>query len=180
MVPFWKRPRFIGYLVTSSRRKLTLGRQARENEIETIGVRLERIRIELLNLDDTATKIGKRRDDLIKANEEVTYYFKHKDQESVLREAAEEATAQEEEAETKLNTAIHSTTQAIDNRETKVQEFDEQLVALGQSLQESKNKCNATQLALAQKARVYDLHRIWHNKCHALGKLWKNYSQKLY
>ena len=147
-----------GYLVTSSRRKLTLGRQARENELKTIGVRLEAIRIELLNLDEAATKTGKRRDDLLKANEEVTYYFTHKDQESALREVAEEATAQEEEAEVKLNAAIHSTEQAIANRDVKVQELDAQLAALGQALQESKNKRQAAQLALTEKARVYEAH----------------------
>lgn len=147
-----------GYLVTSSRRKLTLGRQARENELKTIGVRLEAIRIELLNLDDAANKTGKRRDDLLKANEEVTYYLTHKDREAALREVAEEATAQEEEAVARLDAAIHSTTQAIANRDTKVQEFDEQLAALGLVLQESKNKRNAAQRALAEKAQVYEVH----------------------
>lgn len=147
-----------GYLVTSPRRKLTLGRQARENEIKAIGVRLEAIRIELLKLDDAISKTGTRRDDLLKANEEVNYYFAHKDQESALRDAADEAAAQEDEAEAKLNAAIHNTAQATAKRDAKVQELDTQLNTLKGALQESKTKRNEAQLALAEKARMYDGH----------------------
>lgn len=147
-----------GYLVMSPRRKLTLGHQARENEIKTIGVRLEAIRIELLNLGDAVLKTGNRRDDLLKANDDLSYYFKHKDQESALYDAVSEATAQEEEAEAKLNTAIHSTILATATRDTKVNELDIQLTVLRQALQDAMNKRNATQIGLAEKARVYEGH----------------------
>lgn len=143
-----------GYLVTSSRRKLTLGRQARETEIAAIEERLEEIRVRLSKLDDVVGNTGKRRDELLTENENVMYYLTHKDDESALRDAVEEAIAQVQEAEKKLNEAIHNTEQAIAERDNKVKEFDEQLASLGQSLQESKNKLDAAQKALAEKEQT--------------------------
>lgn len=147
-----------GYLVTSSRRKLTLGRQARENELKTIETRLEEIHAALLNLNEAVTQTGNRRDELLTANENISHYFAHMANEAVLRDTAEEAIALEDEAREKLNAAIHSTTLAITNRDAKVQEFDAQLATMRQSLQESKNKYQAAQLGLAEKARVYEAH----------------------
>ena len=147
-----------GYLVTSSRRKLTLGSQARENELKDIEARLKEIRKKLLILNDAASNVGKRRDDLLKADEEISYYFAHMANEAELREAAELAFAQEAEAKDKYEKAVHSVKLAIDARDAKVLEFDTQLNDMRQSLQESKNKRNAAQLALADKARGYDTH----------------------
>jgi energy-coupling factor transporter ATP-binding protein EcfA2 len=146
-----------GYLVTSSRRKITLGRQARENELKDIETRLEEIRKELLFLNDAASSVGKRRDDLLKADEEITYYFTHMANEKELRDAAELASAQEVEAKDKFEKAVHSVTLAIAARDTKLLEFDTQLTDMRQSLQESRNHRNAAQLALADKARGYEM-----------------------
>lgn len=147
-----------GYLVTSSRRKLTLGRQARENELKDIEERLEDIRKKLLILNDAAISVGKRRDDLLKADEDITYYFTHMANEAELRDAAELAIAKEAEAKDKFEKAVHSVTLAIAARDAKVQEFDAQLTDMRKSLQESKNNRNAAQLALAEKARGYETH----------------------
>lgn len=145
-----------GYLVTSSRRKLTLGRQARENELKDIETRLEKIRKELLNLNDVVNTVGKRRDDLLKADEEISYYFTHMSNEAELRDAAELAIAQEAEANDKFEKAVHSVKLAIDARDAKIQEFDAQLANMRESLRESRNKRDAAQLALVDKARLYE------------------------
>lgn len=147
-----------GYLVTSSRRKLTLGRQARENELKGIEARLEEIRKQLLVLNDAATSVGNRRDALLKADEEISYYFEHMASEAELREAAEIAIAQEAEAKDKFEKAMHSVKVAMDARDAKVQEFDTQLNTMRESLQESRNKRNAAQRALTEKEQGYEGH----------------------
>jgi len=147
-----------GYLVSSPRRKLTLGRQAREAELQAIEKRLDDIRKALLDLEDAVNQTGNRRDELLKATDKISYYFAHKDNETELRDAAQEAIAKEEEADQKLQAAIHNTALAIAARDTNVQEFDAQLTSMRQALQESKNKRQAAQLALAEKARGYEAH----------------------
>lgn len=147
-----------GYLVSSPRRKLTLGRQARETELKTIETRLDEIRKALLTLEEAVTQTGHRRDELLTANEKISYYFTQKDNEAELRDAVQEATAQEEEADKKLQEVIYSTTLAIATRDSKVQELDAQLAGMQLTLQESKNKRQAAQLALVEKARGYEAH----------------------
>jgi energy-coupling factor transporter ATP-binding protein EcfA2 len=147
-----------GYLVTSSRRKLTLGRQARENELKAIEVRLEEIIKKLLNLGDAERTTGKLRDDLLKADDDVSHYFTHRLHEGELRDAADEAKAKEGEAQEKLNAAVSSVSLAIATRDAKIQELDTQRAAMQQSLQESKRNHQSAQGALVDKARLYEDH----------------------
>lgn len=147
-----------GYLVTSSRRKLTLGRQARENELKAIEMRLAVIHTELLRLSDAEITTGKRRDDLLKADDEINHYFTHRLREAELHDAAEEAKAQVEEAHEKMNTAANSVSLAVANRDTKLQGLDAELNTIKLSLQESMRKRQDAQITLADKACVYEEH----------------------
>ncbi|MDD3381822.1 MAG: hypothetical protein PHD68_11545, partial [Rugosibacter sp.] len=147
-----------GYLVTSSRRKLTLGRQARENEIEGIDRRLEEIRIALQIQGDAATNTGNRRDDLLKADDEISYYFAHMANEGELRESVRLALAQAAEAKDKVEKAVHSVNQAIETMNSELLGFDKQQGKMRWSLQESKNKRATAQTELAEKDRVCGEH----------------------
>lgn len=147
-----------GYLVASSRRRLTIGRQAREDELKGLETRLEEITQALKNHADAVSTIGTRRDKLLKADVEITYYFEHMAKEAALRNAAEEALAQEAEAKDKYEAAVLNVSTAIANRDAKVQELDTQLATMRQSLQELQNKRQAAQLALADKERLYETH----------------------
>ena len=147
-----------GYLVTSSRRKLTLGRQARENEIKDIERRLEEIGKALQILEDAATQAGNRRDDLLKADDDISYYFEHMANEDELRESVRLAIALADEAKDNYKKAVHSVSQAIKTMDSQLQEFDKQLGTMRESLQESKKKRETAQTELAGKARVCGEH----------------------
>lgn len=145
-----------GYLVTSARRKLTLGGQARESEIKTISARLDEIDTLLLRHADTARIAGERRDALLKADDDISHYFAHRHQEAELREAADVARAQEAEAQEKLSSAIASVSGAIAERDAKVQVLDAQLVTMTRSLDVAEANLKTAQTSIAAKAREFD------------------------
>lgn len=149
-----------GYLVTSARRKLTLGGQAREIEIKQIGDRLDEIHNLLLRLADAVRTAGERRDALLKADDDISHYFSHRHQEAELREAAALAKAQEDEAQEKLNTAIASVGRATSERDAKVLELDAQIGSMTEALNGAESNLKTAQTSLAAKDREFDEHGV--------------------
>lgn len=145
-----------GYLVTSARRKLTLGNQARENELEVIKNRLEEIRIALLRLEDAKDQTSKRRDELLRADAEITYYFAHQPTEPALQSAAQFAASQADEAQNKLNLAIASVAEATQARDSKLIGLNAQLDALKKTLEEDNLEQKNANAALTNSELAHD------------------------
>ena len=134
-----------GYLVTSERRKLTLGRHAREAEIASINQRLTQIETRLLKIKDGAEKVKNRRDALLKADEVISNYFELRHHEQQLRDDVDQAKAREEEADTQWKKAFENVRTASQERdkkigliEQKIGEFKTKQTGLEQRNQENK------------------------------------------
>jgi energy-coupling factor transporter ATP-binding protein EcfA2 len=147
-----------GYLVTSSRRKLTLGRQAREKEIQDIEGRLDGIRKRIADERKAGKTAKDQRDELLKSNDRITYYLANRANEVALADAVATAAAQVDEAQEKRNTAIEALSIASSKKDAKVLELDVQLARLQLSQQQAMDERTAVQTRLAEKARVYDIN----------------------
>lgn len=126
-----------GFLVTSSRRRLTLGKQARANEVARIEGELASLKKRISLAVDAQETAQALRDKLIEHKALIAAYLSNVGKEKLLHEAVDAAKVAVALASDGLATAIASQTNITDERKQKTSDVDAQLVSLAAQKQSS-------------------------------------------